>query len=261
MLTLTSNIELNYPGIDAVPARIEAAHAAGFREVEMWMTFDRDVDAIKSALDATGMRLVSLVAEPRMNTAWPDADVDVFLRGLHRSVDNARTLGARFVILDPGLGFPGERREIQQQRLVDIFGTAAESIRDSGVTLVMEAVNTRVDHPGLLVDRNIDVAAMVRAIDAPNLRMLFDIYHSAAGGEDVQAEFAAAADLVDYVHVADSPGRGEPGTGAIDWVRIVDMLEVGGYSGSISLEFIPSTDLTSAIAYIRSVVEERSALV
>lgn len=257
MLTLTSNLELNYPDIDSVPDRIDAARAAGFTEAEMWMTFDRDLGAIKAALDETGVRLVSLVAEPRMNTAWPDADLDVFMNGLRRSVDNGRTLGAEFVILDPGLGFPGEKREIQQNRLVDIYGRAAESIRESGVTLVMEAVNTRVDHPGLLIDRNLDVAAMVRAVDAPNLRMLFDVYHSAAGGEDLATEFAAAADLVDYVHIADFPGRGEPGTGAIDWARILDVLDAGGYSGSISLEFIPSTDLATAVAYFRSLVEQR----
>ena len=110
MFTLTSNLELNYPGIDSVTERIDAARAAGFDEIEIWSTFDKDIPELKAALDSTGMRLVSLVAEPRMDTAWPTADLDAFRSGLMRSVDNARELNCPFVILDPGLGFPGKKK-------------------------------------------------------------------------------------------------------------------------------------------------------
>ncbi|GAB3612901.1 TIM barrel protein [Humibacter ginsengisoli] len=256
MFTLTSNLELNYPGIDSVTERIDAARAAGFDEIEIWSTFDKDIPELKAALDSTGMRLVSLVAEPRMDTAWPTADLDAFRSGLMRSVDNARELNCPFVILDPGLGFPGEKRRSQLDRLVDVYGEAATSVRGSGVTLVMEAVNTRVDHPGLLIDSNADVSAIVRAIDEPSLRMLYDVYHSVAQGEGFAAQYAAVADLVRYVHIADFPGRGQPGTGDIDWAVVFHALEEGAYSGSISLEFVPSTDLTTAVAYIRSAMGE-----
>jgi hydroxypyruvate isomerase len=58
-----------------------------------------------------------------------------------------------------------------------------------------------------------------------------------------------------YVHLADAPGRQEPGTGAVDWSRWLDAVVAAGYSGSVQLEFVPSTDFGTAVSYIRALVE------
>lgn len=259
MLTLTANLELNFPDIEDVPSRIEAATAAGFDEVDIWTTFDKDLPSIKAALDATGARIVSIVAEPRVGIAWPDADLDTFFAGLDRTIENANFLGAPFVIVDSGLGFPGHTRKKQLGTLTEVYATVVDRIRGSGVTLLLESVNTRVDHPGLLLDRNADCQAIIRAVDDPALRWLFDAYHSFSEREDWADELAAGADLVEYVHLADSPGRQEPGTGAVEWPAFLDALEQNGYSGSLQLEFIPSTDFATSVEYIRSLVAARNA--
>lgn len=255
MLTLTANLELNFPDITAFPARIEAARAAGFDQVDLWTTFDKDLPAIRSALEATGTRLMSVLAEPRTDVAWPDADLEAFFGGLERTVENARSLGARFVIVDSGLGFPGQSRRVQLDRLAEVYARAVDRIRGSGITLLLESVNTRVDHPGLLLDRNADCQELIRAVDDPSLRWLYDAYHSFCEGEDFAAELAAGADLLACVHLADAPGRQEPGTGAVDWSRWLDALVATGYSGSVQLEFVPSTDFPSAVAVIRSLIQ------
>jgi len=255
MLTLTANLELNFPDVDGFPSRIEAATTAGFHEVDIWSTFDKDLPGIRSALNATGARLMSVLAEPRTDVAWPDADLDAFFGGLERTVENARFLGAPFVIVDSGLGFPGQSRRVQLDRLADVYAQAVERIRGSGITLLLESVNTRIDHPGLLLDRNADCRALIRAVDDPSLRWLYDAYHSFAEGEDYVAELQAGADLMAYVHLADAPGRQEPGTGAVDWSGWLDALVATGYSGSVQLEFAPSTDFGSAVSYIRSLVD------
>lgn len=260
MITLTANLELNFPDIDDVPSRIEAAKAAGFDEVDVWFTFDKDLPSIRSALDATGTRMVSIVAEPRMGVAWPDADLDEFFGGLQRTVENARYLGAPFVIVDSGLGFPGQTRRTQLDRLAEVYAQAVDRVRGSGVTLLLESVNTRVDHPGLLLDRNADCQAIIREVDDPSLRWLYDAYHSFCEGEDYAAEFAAGADLVAYVHLADAPGRHEPGTGAVDWTRWLDVIEGNGYSGSVQLEFVPTSDFASSVAYIKSLVAAKNVV-
>lgn len=259
MLTLTANLELNFPGIDDVPSRIETAAAAGFHEVDMWTTFDKDLPSIRSALDATGTRVVSVLAEPRTDVAWPDADLGSFFDGLQRTIENANSLGAPFVIVDSGLGFPGHPRRKQLDTLTEVYSRAVDHTRGSGVTLLLESVNTRVDHPGLLLDRNADCQAIIRAVDDPGLRWLFDAYHSFSEGEDWRAELAAGADLVEYVHLADSPGRNEPGTGGVDWPAFLDALEQNGYSGSVQLEFVPTTDFAASVEYIRALVAERNA--
>ncbi|MGO4807118.1 TIM barrel protein [Arthrobacter sp. 2MCAF15] len=258
MLTLTANLELNFPDIADVPSRIEAAKTAGLDEVDIWTTSDKDLPAIKSALDATGTRLVSILAEPRMDIVWPNADLEKFLSGLERSIEDARFLECPFVIVDSGLGFPGQIRRTQLDRLAEIYAIAVDRVRGSGITILLESVNTRVDHPGLLLDRNADCMEIIRTVNDPSLRWLFDAYHSFSEGEDYAKEFAAGADLVEYVHLADAPGRKEPGTGVVDWSVWLDVIEKNGYSGSIGLEFTPTTDFSSSVAYFRSLVEARN---
>jgi hydroxypyruvate isomerase len=81
--------------------------------------------------------------------------------------------------------------------------------------------------------------------------VLYDLYHSVAEGEDPAAVLDASADVIDYVQLADVPGRGEPGSGGIDWAASLALLRSAGYAGPIGLEFYPTTDTVDAVARIR----------
>lgn len=117
----------------------------------------------------------------------------------------------------------------------------------------MEPVNTRVDHPGTLVDRTREAVHIARAVNSPRFGILYDLYHSVTEGENPTAELAEAGDLVDYVQIADAPGRGEPGTGSIDWPGAFTMLRQSGYSGVIGLEYIPTVESARSVDYIRGI--------
>ena len=103
--------------------------------------------------------------------------------------------------------------------------------------LVLEPVNTRVDHPGALLDRTANAVAVARAVNSGSFRILYDLYHSVTEGEDTAAELANAGDLLDYVQIADSPGRAQPGSGGIDWPASLAALRTAGYAGPIGLEY------------------------
>ena len=76
---------------------------------------------------------------------------------------------------------------------------------------------------------------MARGVDSPYFGILYDLYHSTVEGEDVAAELANAGDILKYVQIADHPGRGEPGTGAIDWAARLADLRAAGYDGPRSV--------------------------
>ena len=111
------------------------------------------------------------------------------------------------------------------QKLIDAFGLAVERTKGSGVTLVLEPVNTRVDHPGTLVDRTADAVTGGQAVGDDSFKILYDLYHSVTEGEDPATELANAGSLIGYVQFADVVGRGEPGTGSIDWPAALNTLE------------------------------------
>ena len=173
----------------------------------MWGTLDKDVSALAKALSDTGVALTSVLAEPRTNFTLPGTDLGPFFDGLARGVENARLLGAPRIVLGSGVGFPGAKRAQNLDRLVEVFSQAVEQTRGSGVKLILEPVNTRVDHPGALLDRTADAVAVARGVGSDSFGILYDLYHSVTEGEDPATELANAGDLLDYVQIADSPGR------------------------------------------------------
>ena len=254
MYQLSPNIELLFTeaGPDAA-ARVRAAAAAGFDAVEMWGTSGKDVPALAKALADTGVTLTSVLAEPRTNFTLPGTDLRPFFDGLDRGIEHARLLGAPRIVLGSGVGFPGAKRAQNLQKLVDVFADAVARTRGSGVKLVLEPVNTRVDHPGALLDRTADAVTVARGVDDDSFGILYDMYHSITEGEDPTAELAAAGGLVDYVQIADAPGRGEPGSGGVDWAAQLAVLRASGYAGPIGLEYFPTVETVASMAAIRSI--------
>ncbi|PLC11700.1 hydroxypyruvate isomerase [Kocuria flava] len=242
MYCLSPNIDLLFT--EAGPShadRVRAAAAAGFTAVEMWGPSGKDLPALRDALQETGLTLTSQLAEPRMQF-MVDPDHAPFFEGLEQGVEAARLLGTPRLVVGSGVGFPGAKRQGQLDKLIDIFTQGVAHIAGSGVSLVLEPVNTRVDHPGALLDRTAEAVYIARGVGSPDFGILYDLYHSITEGEDVAAELAAAGDTVHYVQLADAPGRAEPGTGEVDWGLRLRQLRDSGYDGPIGLEYYPSVD-------------------
>ncbi len=253
MYQLSPNIELLFT--EAGPdyaARVRAAAAAGFDAVEMWGTLDKDVSSLAKALSDSGVTLTSVLAEPRTNFTLPGTDLGPFFDGLERGVENARLLGVPRIVLGSGIGFPGAKRPQNLERLVEAFSQAVERTQGSGVKLILEPVNTRVDHPGELLDRTADAVAVARGVNSGSFGILYDLYHSVTEGEDPATELARRG-LVDYVQIADSPGRAQPGSGTINWPASLAVLRAAGYAGPIGLEYFPTVESVESLKLIRSV--------
>jgi hydroxypyruvate isomerase len=253
MYQLSPNIELLFTEAGEHPDRVRAAAAAGFDAVEMWGTSTVDVDALAAALDETGVALTSVLAEPRTNFALPWETLDGFFEGLHRGIEHAQRLGVPRIVLGFGTGFAGMKRAQNLERLVEVFTQAVDRTKGSGVKLVLEAVNTRVDHPGALTDRTADAVTVARGVNSDSFGILYDLYHSIVEGEDPATELEGAAGLVDYVQIADAPGRGEPGSGAVDWAAQLGVLRASGYDGPIGLEYFPTVASEESLKLIREV--------
>ena len=253
MLTYAPNIELLYTQHTDYADRIRAAAADGFTSVEMWMTSTQDLVALSAAAKEVGVRISSVLAEPRFTFTMPGVDLNVFFDGLRESIARAKVLGAPRVVLGSGMGFPGKKRPAQLDELIKVFKDAAVIAEAEGIELVLEPVNTRVDHPGALLDRTEEAIYIAKGVGSPNFKILYDIYHSSVEGEDVVAMLRNHSNLIGYIQLADTPGRGEPGSGKIDWKPVLAAVAASGYQEVIGLEYYPTKDTTESLTYIRSV--------
>ena len=257
MYQLSANIELLFTEAgDNYADRIRAAADAGFDAVEMWGTLNQDVDAMAKALADTGVTMTSVLAEPRTNFTLPGTDLTAFFDGLDRGVHDARRLGCPRIVVGSGIGFPGAKRPRNLEILVDAFTRAIERTAGSDVKLVLEPVNTRVDHPGALLDRTADAVLVARGVNSPSFGVLYDLYHSITEGEDPATELANAGGMIDYVQIADAPGRGQPGSGSVDWAQQLSVLRAAGYTGPIGLEYFPTVGSVESAAAIRVIAAD-----
>jgi hydroxypyruvate isomerase len=81
--------------------------------------------------------------------------------------------------------------------------------------------------------------------------LLFDTFHLANNGEDLLGVIREWASLIGHVQLADSPGRGFPGTGGIDFAAVLNALWDAGYRGTVAAEYLPGRDTTASLGWVQ----------
>jgi hydroxypyruvate isomerase len=245
--------------------RPAAAAAAGFDAVELWWPFaqpvpsNRELDELRDALLDAGTRLVGLnfdagnmAAGDRGLLSRP-ADSERFRANIDVAVGFAASLGcttlnALYGNRDPESSVP-EQRELATENLV----LAARAAERAGATVVIEALNS-IESPNYPITSSheaLDLIDYLRVIhDVPNIAFLADLYHLARMGEPIEQLIERRADRFGHVQVADTPGRGQPGTGDLDWPVLLDRLAASGYRGHVGLEYKPVGPSADSFAWL-----------
>ena len=257
MTAIAANLEWMFTeaGPDTA-SRIRAAAAAGIKDVEIWTWRDKDIPAIRTALAETGVRLLSLIVEPQLQITDPSTHAD-YLVAVAESLEVARQLDAPYLVAVAGDDREGISRAEQHDAVVAALGDAANVIEDerSAVVLLLENLNSRVDHVGTYLDSTEEGLDIVAEVGSAHLRLLLDAYHALVMDEDLEQELDGRIDLVGHVQVADAPGRHEPGTGSLDWQKQISALRELGYTGVFGMEYQPTTETVASLAEITGIVD------
>jgi len=231
--------------------RIRLAKAAGLDAVEFWLWSNKDLDAIETALKETGMSLSGFVAEPMIALTDP-ANHAAFLAGLATSVRTAQRLGAKVLIAQAGDDLPGRTREEQHKALVDCLRAAADVLEGSGVRLGVEPLNTLIDHKGYYLSSTREALNIVDEVGRTEIGIVYDLYHSHVMGERIEDVLQQRVSRVIHAHIADHPGRNDPGLGEIDLSARIAWLFENGYTGSVGLEYRPEDGTEASLARVRA---------
>ena len=142
-----------------------------------------------------------------------------------------------------GHEIPGMDREGQLALARENVRFAAAEAEAAGVTVMVEAVNTFENGPYLLYTTE-QVAEFVTDVGRKNVRVQHDLYHMQRMEGNLVANLREYFGYIGHVQIADSPGRGEPGTGEIHYPYVLGELERLGYDGYVGLEYNPTTEAT-----------------
>ncbi len=238
--------------------RFQAAKDDGFEFVEFWSWTDKDLDAVKAAAEKAGIGISGFNGDAELSLIDPEQK-DAYLAFLRRSVEAARKVGARSVTIHSnGLGEGGAVIDRYDRlsgtvKLCAMYGTLLECAKiaeESGVSMNLEPLNVTTDHAGNFLQTTRMAAEMTRLIGSPMLKVLYDVYHMQLNEGSLCDTIRAYGDQFGHIHVADAPGRHEPGTGEINYPRVLDCLEKAGYRGLVGFELIPETTTAEAVKAI-----------
>ena len=244
MLRLSANLRWVFTDVPFLE-RFEAAARAGFEAVEYGWPYDHQPSAIRERLADHGLRMV-LINTPQGEAARGEASGqaclpgrrDAFRDNLERSLDTAAALGCGLVQVQAGIRPADVSVERAWATYLANLLWACDAARSTGVKLIIEPVNGR-DIPGFFLRTQEMAAAAIEAVGADQLGLLFDIYHAQVEQGDVTRRLEAAMPTIGHIQVADAPGRGEPGTGEINWRYLFGRIAALGYGGWIGCEYKP----------------------
>lgn len=162
--------------------------------------------------------------------------------------------------------FSGDRKGLGDDEGADI---TAESLRrlaplaeSAGVTLVLELLNSRVDHPDYQCDRTAWGVGVVEKVASPNVKLLYDVYHMQIMEGDLIRTIRAHHHRIGHVHIAGNPGRHEPDAGQeIYYPAVLEALAAASPDISVGHEFIPTKDVEKSLResfYLVSEAERRA---
>ncbi|MEA2246878.1 MAG: hydroxypyruvate isomerase [Solirubrobacteraceae bacterium] len=234
-----------------LPERFARARGAGFDTVELWWpsghdlaeiraaAADADVDVALLNFDAGDMPSGDrgLVSDPRRR--------DEFRTNVPVALDLAAALGAKRLNALAGLRLPELSLDEQLALARENVRFAAERAAEIGAEVLIEAVNTIENGPYLLPTTR-EASDFVATVERDNVRLQYDAYHMQRMEGDLSATIERRLPEIAHIQIADAPGRGQPGTGEINFDFLLAHIDRLGYDGYVGLEYKPPGGDTEA---------------
>jgi hydroxypyruvate isomerase len=174
------------------------------------------------------------------------ANHDAIVRSFEQTIPRAAAMRVPNVIT-----FFGNRRGLSDEaataNCIAGLNRVKKIAEDHGVTICVELLNSKVNHPDYQGDRTAFGAAIVKAVGSPRVKLLYDIYHMQIMEGDLVRTITDNKDVIAHYHTGGVPGRHElDATQEINWPAVCKAIVATGFRGYLAHEFVPTRDpLTS----------------
>ena len=241
---ISACIEMLFKELD-VNERPARAAECGAEGIEFWGHGNKDIPALMAACreakisvagcGGTGASLVDPGTE------------DAAVADMRASIALATEHGIPTLIATTGQAIEGLDRRRQHAGIVKRLKAVAPEAEAAGVAFVLEPLNVKVDHKGYYLETSAEGFEIVDEVASGAVKLLYDIYHQQITEGDLIRTLTGNVDRIGHVHLADHPGRGEPGTGEINCPNVVRALGEAGYTGYVGLEYRPRGDSAESV--------------
>jgi hydroxypyruvate isomerase len=251
--------------------RLAKVAESGYTQVELVGEYSKwsaaDFERANAASKRLGIRFDATAGMDHAghtNGLADPAHRDPFLAELKQVLIPMETLSCPAMIVLAGNTVPGLSREEQHQSCVDTLKRGAElidgkQIDGQPVRLLLECIHLE-ESPKCFLTSADEGIAIVRAVNHPQVQFLYDIYHEQMSYGDLISKLDKHIDVIGLIHIADVPGRHEPGTGEINYGNIYRKLAELNYRHSVAMEFIPSGDAVTQLRAAKVMVAQTAVV-
>lgn len=225
--------------------RIKLAAELGFDAIEFWDPADKDVSKIGSLAADNGIKVAACCVknawEKRMNMPSPTV-----IENVKASVELAKEMGCNTLI-----GLSGEiegKIDTQKSILIENLKRVADILVKENVTLVLEALNSLIDHKGYYLDSSYLGFEIIKCVGCDNIKLLYDVYHMQIMEGNIMDNVKKNVDYIGHFHSAGVPGRNEHFNGENDYGNILKTVDESSYKGFFGLEYWTTYDSKKSIA-------------
>ena len=243
--------------------RVRKASELGFKFVEMWfvdMSFKGTPQELAAIAKRHGVTITDTVIgspDGKIGGGLTDpANRDQWLARAQMTLDYTRQAGIPAAIVCAGNTVEGMTERQMMKSVVAGLKQTAKLADAAGVTLLLEPLNTKHDHPGYWLDNSTKGAEVCRRVGSPRMKMLYDCYHMQIMEGDLVGHIQAALDVIGHFHGAGHPGRHELWLGETNYAFLTKRIAEMGYTGVFGLEYAPSGDPVESLKKTRQYLGE-----
>ena len=230
------------------PEAIKQIGKLGFDAAETYNWKNLDLGKVRETIEETGVELLSMcttefrLTDPACRELW--------VEGLRESCAAAKKVGAKRLITQVG-NDTGAPREEQHASIVAGLKAGIPILEEYSVTIMIEPLNTYVNHPGYYLWQSAEAFDIIREIGHPNVKVIYDIYHQQVMEGNIIPSITKNLDCIAHLHSAGHPGRHELQYGENDYRVIFAAADKAGYTGACGLEYTPLLPPEESLAKAR----------
>ncbi|MBM3995100.1 MAG: TIM barrel protein [Planctomycetes bacterium] len=247
------NLEMWWRNVQPFTRRIELAAGLGFQAIEFWPYEGKDIGAIADTCQRLKIEIAQFTAwgfTPGLNDP---RNHNRFVEKVEEACKIAQRLQCRMMCVVAGNDIAGMTQTQMHENVIAGLRRAIGILDKHNMTLILEPMNIRVDHKGHCLYGSDPTVRIIRAVNSTRVKMLADLYHLQITEGDLCGHLRDNFPHVAYYQIADHPGRNEPGTGEINYTRVLKQLHDLGYRGHVGLELRPrGTEVDAARAVSRA---------
>ena len=231
---------------------LEIVAEAGYQGVELTGQFQKwssdETRRVMAKMRALGLTF-DMLSGVKAGFADPEGATE-FMAQVTAQMKAAKELESPQINLKSGNRIDNVSRSVQHTASIENLKRAADLAAANQVQIVVEPIDP-LENPNMYLTSVSEAFEIIRAVDSPQVRVLYDFYHEQRAYGNLIEKLEQNIDLVGLVHIADVPGRHEPGTGEIDYANIYRKLAQLKYNKFITMEFYPTQDPVATLRKAR----------